>query len=393
MSYKSHFSRFFEADPSGRRLHFAAHSHHYWPDASWTGHNAYWTDAARLVDGKWAHIFGTVVPEAQGHVARLLRLPDPNTVAFAPNTHDFIVRLFSCFPDTRPVQVLTTDGEFHSFSRQVHRMEEAGLVDVTRIPVAPFDSFAARFREAVLRLPYDLLFFSHVLYNSGFVVPDLAGLVAAVPRPEPLVVIDGYHSFMALPVDLSALADRAFYMSGGYKYVMAGEGAGLMHCPPGYGTRPVASGWFATFGELEKGYGEGAVPYSKDGFRFWGATFDAGGLYRFNAVQRWLQAEGLTIPALHAQVQGLQAAFLDRLETAHRPDLRPAHLIPPAPFERGHFLTFRIPHAGRLHDVLAEHHIITDYRADRLRFGFALYHDQADIDRLFDRLAEIPPVG
>ena len=42
------------ADPG--RLHFAAHSHHLWPDASYDGQVACWEDAARLADRKWDRV-------------------------------------------------------------------------------------------------------------------------------------------------------------------------------------------------------------------------------------------------------------------------------------------------------------------------------------------------
>ena len=44
----------------------------------------------------------------------------------------------------------------------------------------------------------------------------------------PWVVIDGYHAFMALDPPFSpSAAASAFYLAGGYKYAMAGEGMGL----------------------------------------------------------------------------------------------------------------------------------------------------------------------
>jgi selenocysteine lyase/cysteine desulfurase len=33
--------------------------------------------------------------------------------------------------------------------------------------------------------------------------------------------------------------------------------------------------------------------------------------------------------------------------------------------------------------------VVTDYRADRLRFGFGLYHDEEDVARLCKVLGEI----
>ena len=123
-SYKAHFQKFISADP--KRVHFAAHSHHFWPDVTFDAHVKAWTDAATLADDKWDRFFGKLWPRAQRHVARVLRLPDPSTIAFAPNTHELVMRVLSCLPEK--IRVLTTDGEFHSFARQLSRLEEEGVV-------------------------------------------------------------------------------------------------------------------------------------------------------------------------------------------------------------------------------------------------------------------------
>src|SRR3546814_11912255 len=75
-------------------------------------------------------------------------LDDASSLAFAPNTHDFLRRLLSCLPVGRPPRILTSDGEFHSFTRQAARLEEEGPAAVTRVPVEPFEGFAARFDAA-----------------------------------------------------------------------------------------------------------------------------------------------------------------------------------------------------------------------------------------------------
>jgi len=33
--------------------------------------------------------------------------------------------------------------------------------------------------------------------------------------------------------------------------------------------------------------------------------------------------------------------------------------------------------------------VVVDVRGDRLRFGFGLYHDADDVDRLLERLAQL----
>jgi selenocysteine lyase/cysteine desulfurase len=388
VSYKQHFQLFLAADPE--RLHFAAHSHHFWPDVTFAAQERCWLDAARLADRKWETVFAEVVPAAQRHVARILNLPDPSTIAFGPNTHGFVMRLLSLFPPGKPIRVLTTDGEFHSFRRQIRRLEEDALAAVTRIPVEPIATLADRLRAAVARGGHDLVFFSHVFFNSGYALPDLAAIVRAVPERETVVVIDGYHGFLALPTDFGPISERAFYMAGGYKYAMAGEGACFLHVPPGQAMRPRDTGWFASFGTLETG-DAGAVPYAEGGARFLGATFDPVGLYRFRAVMEWLAELGVTVGAIHGHVHALQRAFVDRLAARPLAGLDPRQLVVPlAEPSRGHFLTFRTPEAGALHQRLLDAGVVTDYRGDRLRFGFGLYHDAQDIDRLCERLARVP---
>jgi kynureninase len=360
-------------------LHAAAHSHHPWPDATLAAQDQAWRDANRLLDGKWDHIFAAVIPAAQGHVARRLNLADPATIAFGPNTHSFVMRIVSCLPTGRPARILTTASEFMSFSRQIARLEEDGLATVTRIATEPFGDFEARFAKAATKGGYDLVFLSQVFFDSGYAVRDLAGIVGAVREHETFVVIDGYHGFMAVPTDFAALASRAFYLAGGYKYAMAGEGACFLHCPPGYGPRPRDTGWYAGFSALE-GAADG-VGYAKDGSRFLGATFDVSPLYRFNAVQDWLAREELSVDKMLAHVRRIERVFLKEIATLHAP-IDASLLLVPDEAMRGRFLAFRTESAAAITAHLAAKNIIVDHRGDRLRIGFGIYHDEEDARRL-----------
>lgn len=382
MSWKKHFSRFIGAAPG--RLHFAAHSHHPWPDASYAGHERAWLDAARWADLKWDRVFGELLPRAQAHVARVLSLPDPRTLAFAPSTHELVMRLLSCLP--RPLRVLTTDGEFHSFARQLSRLEEEQAARVTRVPVEPFATFTERFAAAAARGGHDLVYLSQVFYNTGYAPADLRALVEAVQDDAVPIVVDGYHGFMAMPTDLSALASRIFYVAGGYKYAMAGEGACFMHCPPGFAPRPVDTGWFASFGTLAQAQG-GSVPYAEGGARFLGATFDPTALYRLVAVQDWLQSLGVGVAQIRAHVLDLQRRFLAAREGAG--PLAGLELLSPGDAERGNFLVLRDARAQALHDALLKGDILVDCRADRLRIGFGLYQDAPDVDEFFRRVVKL----
>lgn len=377
MSFKPHFSRFLEALPE--RLHFAAHSHHPWPDITYDAHKRAWTDAAEMVDDKWEHIFGTVIPEAAGQIAAILGVESGSTLTFAPNTHELVVRIFSCLEP--PVRVLTTDAEFHSFSRQLKRWEEEGLAIADRVPAEPFETFSERFTAEARPGVHDLIYLSEVFFDSGFVVPRIDRIVSSVAEDRAFVVIDGYHAFMARPVNIGAIQDRAFYLAGGYKYAMAGEGVCFLHAPPGYGARPVDTGWYAGFGALESGPGD-QVGYSTDGSRFSGATFDPSGVYRISAVLGWLADLEIGPGDIAKHVRELQSRF-------HSTAPQPGELIPPPPQERGNFLTFRTERAAELYARLHDANVITDHRRDRLRFGFGIYQEPEDVDRLAGILSDI----
>jgi len=280
--------------------------------------------------------------------------------------------------------VVTTDSEFLSLERQLRRLEEDGLAQVTRVPSEPFSSFHDRFVEAAKAQSAQLVFVSHVFFNSGAVLRDVELLVKALPA-DAMVVLDGYHGFCAVPTSLAALEDRCFYVSGGYKYAMAGEGACFLHVPKTTSHRPRNTGWFAAFGALQEKHA-GRVPYAPGAAAFWGATFDPSGLYRLGAALKWRETIGFTTQQTRSHARGLQQRFVSGLSARH--PIRAEQLVVPlADVQRGQFLTFRTPDAKVISTALKERHVITDARDDRLRFGFGPYQDEADVDALLERLS------
>ena len=386
MSYKHLFSKSLNAAPD--RLHLAAHSHHLWPDAAYKGQMQAFDDAARLADDKWDHIFETVYPAAQRHIAQELNLPNAETIVFAPNTHNLIVTLFSGL-GMRPIRVLTTDGEFHSLTRQRKRWQESGRVTADIIPVQPAETFDARFLAAARAADYDIIFTSHVFFNSGHIFEAIAPLAELAKPDGPWVVIDGYHGFMAVPTDLSTVADKVFYLSGGYKYAMAGEGVCFMHAPPGFAPRPEITGWYAAFGDLVAPP-EGGVGYSRDAGRFLGATFDPSGLYRFNAVRDMLDDEGLDVSAMSDYVGGLQAQLAAAIQKGEAGAFSSARSLNDVTAKySARFLALEHDNAQAWKAALHAHNIITDVRGNVLRIGLGLYHDAADIERLCEVAAKL----
>ncbi len=368
MSYKRLFQRALAAAPE--RLHFASHSHHLWPDASYVGQIAAWQDAARLADQKWDRVMGEIWPAAQRHVASELGLPDPNTIVFAPNTHELVLRIVSALPK-RPLRILTSQGEFHSFRRQAESWEEAGTAHVERVPLK-------RIVERAQSGSHDLIFVSHVQFDTGHVFDGIAELARLSRAEGPWVVIDGYHGFMAMETDLSAVSDKIFYLAGGYKYAMAGEGAAFLNAPPDFGPRPEITGWYAEFDDLAAV--PGRISYARDARRFLGATFDPSAIYRFVAVRDMLRDEGLTTAKVAAHIDGLRAKLLAGLTLE-------AELLNPGSPAR--FLALRSPQAQDWKARLEAQGIITDVRGDVLRIGLGLYQDARDVASLLEALRRL----
>lgn len=388
--YKKHYSRFLAARPN--LLHCAPHSHYYWPDVTREAQLRYWDDSAMYADEKWGYMFSEKVPAVQQGIARILNVANPEQIVFAPNTHELLYRAISTFEYGRKLAILTTDAEFHSFNRQSRRLEERGNVEVVRIATEPFATFASRWLEAVGSRNWDMIFISQVFYNSGVAAPLPNEWLHAVQAADCLIMVDGYHGFAAVPTDWSAYTGRVFYLAGAYKYGQAGEGCCFAVVPsrapeqPAF--RPEYTGWFADFASLEKSQA-GPVEYTANGMAMAGATIDLSALYRFEAVLSWWQQQQLTPQRINEYIRLLQQAFLTRLDELNDARVNRTTLLENGLDNHGHFFTFRWKSVGNVANEVADlakqlkkRGIATDYRNDRLRFGFALYHNADDYQRI-----------
>ena len=386
--FKKFYSTFLNAgsdkSDQGGRLHFAAHSHHYWPDVTRDAMIQYWEDSAKYCDDKWEYLFDKIIPKAQSHIAHILNLSNPNNIAFATSTHELVMRLLSCFNPYDDLRILTTDSEFYSFARQADRLDELDTVVVDRIPIEPFHDFEKRFSEAISANGYHMIYLSHVFFNSGFRVRDLEDIVKCASNSDTIFVIDGYHGFMAIPTSLRNIENRVFYVAGGYKYAQSGEGVCFMTVPADCNLRPIDTGWFSNFGMLAKEPSEGGrVEYPNDGFRFWGGTYDPTGIYRFNSVMDLMKSNNISVETIDRHVKQLQKHFIENLSELNLSILSTKDLITPIDLTRaGHFLTFALPDAAKFVSSLKEKGVTVDFRGNRVRFGFGLYQDLDDVDRL-----------
>lgn len=370
-NFKSFYQSFFEGKEN--ELHFTAHSHHFWPDITKTGVLKCYQDTQKLVDQKWDKFFQEVIPQTRSLIGNILNLNNPKKIAFAPNTHELLFRLLSCFFEKEKVRVLTTDSEFHSFDRQINRLAEWDRFEIIKVKQ---DSNLEEELKEKSKEPFDLIFLSHVFYNTGKVLSDeIIDFIIQNKHSNTLFVLDGYHSFCALPLSLKKWEEELFYLAGSYKYAQAGEGLCFMTIPSHLDLRPLNTGWFAHFESLSSKSDQ--VSYAKGGDSFWGATQDMTPFYRFNEVWSLFLKKDITVQKIHQHVLKIQELFIKEIKI-------PGKLINKKG-NRGHFLAYEFQteqEAKQFEEELKEEKVFIDRRNKTIRFGFAPYHDLFDVDLL-----------
>ncbi len=372
----SHFLR-------GGRVLLTGHSHQAWPDVAKDALAACFDEAAELVDDKWERAVFPRVDKVGRAILERSGFDGDDAIAFGRSSHELVFRLLTCLPLASRPRIVTTKGEFHSLHRQLARLEEEG-VDVVWVDALPRERLAERLIEAIVP-GTQMVAFSAVLFEDAYVVPRLPEILARARAVDALALVDAYHAFNVVPLELGPAATDAFVTAGGYKYAEFGEGICWMRLPEGRALRPVDTGWFADFGSLSAARGE-RVAYGPKGMRFGGGTFDPTPFYRAEAVLAHLDRFGLTVPRLRAIslrqtrriLAGLDAAGLaDRVVSA-REDAR-----------RGGFVAVRSTDATALTTRLRERGVLVDARGDIVRLGPAPYLTDAEIDRGVAELATL----
>jgi selenocysteine lyase/cysteine desulfurase len=381
-----HYSRFRVAE----RMLLTGHSHQAWPDCGFEGQQAAWLDAARYVDDKWEHAFEQADRVRRGF-ARLLDDEDGH-IALAPNTHELVVRLLSALPLKARPRLVSTDSEFHTLRRQLDRLAEEGI-EIVRVPQRPISTLSERLSAAVDDHAAAVLV-STVFFNTGWILPGLAGLGETCRRFGVPLLIDAYHALNVVPLSLKAegLTD-AFVVGGGYKYCQLGEGNCFLRFPRDCELRPVITGWYSEFTALAEHRRDGQVAYGQGPDRFAGATYDPTSHYRAGRVFEFFDERGLT-PTLLREVSQHQIEVLVREFDALDADPATIRRERETPLSRvGGFLALRAPQAGTLSRELHGRGVSTDSRGDVLRFGPAPYLSDRQLIDAVGILGEVSRKG
>ena len=370
----------------GERLLFTAHSHQAWPDVAFEGQKASFTCAADHLDQKWSHVFRQM-DRLRGYLRSYYR-DNRGYYSFSSSTYELLVRWLSALDLRARPHIITTDGEFYTIARQLLRLEEEGL-EVTRVPLRPTSEIAARMQSAISSRTVACIC-SHVFYTSSLVHSSIYELAEVAERHDLPLLIDDYHATNVRPLDLRRMP-HVYLLGGGYKYLQWGEGNAFLRFPKSSELRPLCTGWFASFNDLEEGdYREGGrVRYDEGDMRFAGATYDPTSCFRAAKVVEFFEQQSLDAQRLEAQYRAQMAYMMQVfLDLDFAPEVM-CLLDERSSEARGAFLSLRSPYAVQIQLQLHKAGVHTDVRGDVLRFGVAPYTQRHQIQEAFHRLGTI----
>jgi kynureninase len=231
---------------------------------------------------------------------------------------------------------------------------------------------------------------SAVFFNTGLILPGLAGLADTCRRRGVPLLVDAYHALNVVPFSLNDEGlTEAFVVGGGYKYCQLGEGNCFLRFPRDCELRPVITGWYSEFTALADPRGPGRVAYGAGPDRFAGATYDPTSHYRAAAVFDFFAERRLT-PSLLREVSRHQIAVLAGAFDALDADPSVIRRDRSIPLERvAGFLALTAPKAGDLCRRLHARGVFTDSRGDVLRLGPAPYLSDRQLTDAMGMLGEV----
>lgn len=376
-----HYSHF----DVGDRLLFTGHSHQAWPDLALEGLKEAFFATASEVDKKWEKAF-----DKTEILRNYLRdyYDDPDGLyCRGESTHQLMVSWLSSFNLLQKPKVITTDSEFHSMFRQLHRLEEEGL-EVARVNAHSGNILPLIEQEIDEQTAGIML--SRVYFESGLINQQLPEIAELARHHNVPLLIDDYHGTNVLPLSLKeAKLEDCYLLLGGYKYLEWGEGNCFLRFPKGCDLRPAVTGWFAAFDTLEESRNDEPTSYDSGNQRFASGTYDPTSQFRAAKVVQFFREQELSPPVLRnqylKQVTLLKQLFLEQNFDPSIIKLR--HNKPLT--QNGGFLALRSPFARTIQAKLLEQDTFTDARGDVLRFGPAPYITTQQITQAIQELARV----
>jgi len=194
--------------------------------------------------GAW-DAWGGELAAYRARLSRLLGAPQADGVVPRTSAGQGLRAVLNSFD--APPAVVATRGEFDSLDVVLREYAHRGRARLALVDANADGEFDADAIRRAIVPGTELVVLSHVLFQSGQVLPDLAALVTHAHAHGALVLLDVYHSLGVLPVDVARF-DVDFAVGGAYKYLRGGPGACFLYVAPrvlASRRRTLDIGWFA----------------------------------------------------------------------------------------------------------------------------------------------------
>ncbi|MEO8674215.1 MAG: aminotransferase class V-fold PLP-dependent enzyme [Casimicrobiaceae bacterium] len=282
-------------------------------------------------------------------------------------------------------RVVATRGEFDSLDVILREYAQRGRIALSFVEARDDGLFTADDLRATVGRGADLVIVSHVLFQTGQMLPELPSIVGAAHAGGARILLDIYHSLGVLPVDLAAL-NVDFALGGSYKYLRGGPGACYLYVQPTHldaGLRTLDTGWFAKDSPFS--YERPDPPrYAQGGDAWLESTPAVLPFYQSRAGQVFTQAIGVARLRAHSLLlQQRLVALLGARGIDAKGGTR----------DRGAFVVVRHREARAWADALASRGIVTDARGEWLRLCPDVLTTEAELDRAASELAEVSATG
>ena len=318
----------------------------------------------------------------RGNTARLVGLPRHDCVVPKVSAGQGLRAVLNALLGQRPINIVTTTGEFDSVDFILKAYESRGVAKVTWVKPSLKDGgvplFSADDIVAAIGKATDLVVFSRVFFMTAQILDGFERVVAAAHEHGALALADLFHAAGVIPLKMEQ-EGYDFAIGGSYKYLRGGPGACWLAIHPRTfekGLRTLDTGWFAKVGTLDferpqqqlfKEGGDGwlestpaiVLPYqAKSGLEF----------VLNNGVDR-LRKYSLS------RLAAMRETFISSGVDMHTPD---------GPERFGAFALMPHPKAAELRQALLEKGVNADARQGFVRFG----PDLLSTDEEFERTAK-----
>lgn len=252
-AFRHQFSRSLSETKRRNEIYLANHSLGRCPDQAVADVQQFMEAWTVHLDQAWQiQFWGGEYENHRNRIADLLSIADKKWIIPKTNTAQGLRAVLNAHPSSMPLKIVALEKEFDSADQVLKAYQDAGRVQVTWVK-PPLNQSGVPLYDAssvIESFPpqFDILIISHVLFETGQVLPDVGEIVAHARRCGAVVILDTYHSLGVIPVDFSGL-DLDFAVGGCYKYLRGGPGACFLAVAERIVNDPrwvpLDTGWFA----------------------------------------------------------------------------------------------------------------------------------------------------